>query len=90
MIKTMNYSALRCAAEAPMELPKVDLNINVKKVELIDVKLPDLEKKPRFSFPLRDRFIMEKDTFKLTATIDTDTLPVPTVSITITSTRTHS
>lgn len=63
-----------------MEMPKVDLNIKVKKVELLDVEMPDLERKPRFTFPLRDRFIQEKDTFKLTATVDIDTLPVPTVS----------
>ena len=62
-----------------MELPKIDLNIHTKKVELIDVEVPDLERKPRFTFPLRDRFIQEKDDFKLTCTIDVDVYPPPKV-----------
>lgn len=70
---------LSLTAEAPIELPKVELNINVKKVELIDVALPDLNKKPSFTFPLRDRYIQERDTVKLTATIDVDTRPAPEV-----------
>ena len=36
----------------------------------IDVEYPDLDKKPYFEFPLRDRFIQENDTFKLTCTIE--------------------
>ena len=35
----------------------------------IDVEYPDLDKKPYFEFPLRDRFIQERDTFKLTCTL---------------------
>lgn len=35
----------------------------------IDVEYPDLDKKPHFEFPLRDRYIQERDTFKLTCTL---------------------
>ncbi|XP_067934437.1 twitchin-like [Watersipora subatra] len=36
----------------------------------IDVEYPDLDKKPYFEFALRDRFIQEHDTFKLTCTLE--------------------
>jgi len=44
----------------------------------IDVELPDLDKKPYFAFPLRDRFIQEGDNFKLTCTVEG--YPQPEVS----------
>ena len=66
-------------AETPRELPKVDLPIKTKKVELMDIEMPTFEKKPSFTFPLRDRFIQERDTIKLTASVDTATIPAPTV-----------
>lgn len=66
-------------AEAPLELPKIELNLSTRKVQLVEVEMPNFERKPRFTFPLRDRFIQERDTFKLTATIDVDALPAPKV-----------
>jgi len=44
----------------------------------IDVEYPDLDKKPYFEFPLRDRMIQEHDTFKLTCTVQG--FPQPQVS----------
>ncbi|KAF6018857.1 unc-22 [Bugula neritina] len=70
---------LEVIAETPIEVPKVHLDIPTRKVELIEVEKPNLERKPYFSFPLRDRFIQEKDDFKLTATIDSDVLPLPKI-----------
>ena len=36
----------------------------------VDVEYPDIDKRPQFTFPLRDRFIQENDTFKLTFTVE--------------------
>ena len=74
-----NYLLFVFVAETPRELPKVDLPIKTKKVELLDIEMPTFEKKPSFTFPLRDRFIQERDTIKLTASVDTATIPAPTV-----------
>ncbi|XP_067930808.1 twitchin-like [Watersipora subatra] len=70
---------LGIVAEAPIEIPKTELNISTRKVVLKEVELPVFERKPFFSFPLRERYIQEKGTFKLTATIDADVLPVPQI-----------
>lgn len=65
------FSVIEGAAVEPMELDQ-----RPKKVfKEIDVEYPDLDKKPHFAFPLRDRCIQERDTFKLTCTIDGHPLP---------------
>ena len=41
----------------------------------VDVEYPDIDKRPQFTFPLRDRFIQENDTFKLTCTVEAHPQP---------------
>mgnify|MGYP001793249728 CR=1 FL=1 len=68
-------------AEAPIEVPKINIDVPVKKVKEVEVEMPNFEKKPRFAFPLRDRYIQERDTFRLTASLDVDIYPAPTVRL---------
>lgn len=67
------------SAEAPKDLMPIDLGFKTRKVELMEIEMPTFEKKPRFTFPLRDRFIQEKDTMRLIVSVDTETIPAPTV-----------
>ena len=73
-------SPIYITAEAPLEAPKVHLDMFTKRTfKEVEVEMPNLDKKPSFQFPLRDRFIQERDAFKLTCAVDVDTYPAPTV-----------
>lgn len=68
-------------AEAPIEMPRINLDIPMKKIKEVEIEMPNFDKKPRFEFPLRDRYIQERDTFRLTASLDVDIHPTPTVRL---------